>query len=155
MVSNLKLHLLGNLFFQVQILVLWKIASLQKGRQFCHCKADFAIASVYLFAFSNLSLTSVLSVCALPVLCLSLSPLCIWPPFSFGFKIVCHTVCSVTLYSHCCIPTAVQFAKEMGFWVESLSTNGSVQMWKDWRAKHCQPDYRKVQAHFIEQPNPL
>ena len=53
----------------------------------------------------------------------------------------------------CAIP--VQFAKEMGFWVESLSTNGSVQMWIDWRAKHCQPDYRKVQAHFIEQPNPL
>ena len=53
------------------------------------------------------------------------------------------------------IPTATQFAKEMGFRVESLSTNGSVQMWKDWRAKHCQPNYRKVQVHFTDQLNAL
>ena len=51
--SNLKLHLLGNLFFSsTNISILWKIESLQKGRQFCHGRADFAIASVYYLSFS-------------------------------------------------------------------------------------------------------
>ena len=63
--------------------------------------------------------------------------------------------CVPYLYSHRCIPTVTQFAKEMGFWVESLSTNGSVQMRKDWRAKHCQSNYRTVPVHFTDQLNPL
>ena len=49
----------------------------------------------------------------------------------------------------------MQLAKYMGFWVESLSTNGSVQVWKDWRTKNCQLNNRKVQVHFIEQLNLL
>uniref|UniRef100_F6SSI8 N(4)-(Beta-N-acetylglucosaminyl)-L-asparaginase n=1 Tax=Ciona intestinalis TaxID=7719 RepID=F6SSI8_CIOIN len=37
---------------------------------------------------------------------------------------------------------ATEFAKEMGFKQESLTTNHSQQMYDDWKAKNCQPNYR-------------
>jgi isoaspartyl peptidase/L-asparaginase-like protein (Ntn-hydrolase superfamily) len=39
--------------------------------------------------------------------------------------------------------SATQFALEMGFKEESLSTNTSRQMWADWKANKCQPNFRK------------
>ncbi|XP_076435841.1 N(4)-(beta-N-acetylglucosaminyl)-L-asparaginase-like [Babylonia areolata] len=39
--------------------------------------------------------------------------------------------------------SATRFAVGMGFKEESLSTNSSRQMWKDWRARNCQPNYRQ------------
>ncbi|KAL8616996.1 hypothetical protein ACOMHN_014167 [Nucella lapillus] len=39
--------------------------------------------------------------------------------------------------------SATAFAVGMGFKDESLSTNKSIQMWKDWKANQCQPNYRK------------
>ncbi|PVD34684.1 hypothetical protein C0Q70_05961 [Pomacea canaliculata] len=38
---------------------------------------------------------------------------------------------------------ATRFAIEMGFKEENLSTNSSLQMWKDWENGRCQPNYRK------------
>ncbi|XP_077517119.1 N(4)-(Beta-N-acetylglucosaminyl)-L-asparaginase-like [Amblyomma americanum] len=38
---------------------------------------------------------------------------------------------------------ATQFAVEMGFKEESLATNHSKQMWSDWKANNCQPNYRQ------------
>lgn len=38
---------------------------------------------------------------------------------------------------------ATQFAVEMGFQEESLATNHSKQMWRDWQEGHCQPNYRQ------------
>ena len=50
-------------------------------------------------------LASVLLLCALPVLSLSLSPLCIWPPFSFSSRIVCHTcILTVAFLVQCSLP---------------------------------------------------
>lgn len=37
---------------------------------------------------------------------------------------------------------ATQFAVEMGFKEETLSTDSSIQKWKDWKTKKCQPNYR-------------
>ncbi|XP_052076201.1 N(4)-(Beta-N-acetylglucosaminyl)-L-asparaginase-like isoform X2 [Mytilus californianus] len=37
---------------------------------------------------------------------------------------------------------ATQFAVEMGFKETNLSSDSSVTMWKDWKAKNCQPNYR-------------
>jgi len=39
---------------------------------------------------------------------------------------------------------AAEFAIEMGFKGESLSTNESYRMWKDWEANNCQPNFWKV-----------
>ena len=36
---------------------------------------------------------------------------------------------------------ATQFAVEMGFKEESLSTTESKQMWTDWRNNQCQPNF--------------
>lgn len=36
---------------------------------------------------------------------------------------------------------ATDFAKEMGFTIEDLSTNKSKSMWNDWRDKNCQPNF--------------
>uniref|UniRef100_T1JK50 N(4)-(beta-N-acetylglucosaminyl)-L-asparaginase n=1 Tax=Strigamia maritima TaxID=126957 RepID=T1JK50_STRMM len=36
---------------------------------------------------------------------------------------------------------ATQFAVSMGFRVESLSTNASIQKWQTWREERCQPNY--------------
>ena len=36
---------------------------------------------------------------------------------------------------------ATQFAVEMGFKEESLSTSESKQMWTDWRNNQCQPNF--------------
>ena len=36
------------------------------------------------------------------------------------------------------------FAKEMGFTVESLSTNKSKTQWKNWTNNKCQPNFRQV-----------
>lgn len=38
---------------------------------------------------------------------------------------------------------ATQFAIEMGFQEESLATNHSKQMWAEWKANDCQPNYRQ------------
>jgi len=37
---------------------------------------------------------------------------------------------------------ATKFAVENGFVEESLSTPGSQKIWKNWKANHCQPNYR-------------
>jgi N4-(beta-N-acetylglucosaminyl)-L-asparaginase len=37
---------------------------------------------------------------------------------------------------------ATEFAAEMGFPVESLSTNTSQSIWKQWKQGSCQPNYR-------------
>ena len=39
---------------------------------------------------------------------------------------------------------ATQFAVEMGFKEETLTTPTSKQMWLDWRNKNCQPNFWKV-----------
>lgn len=39
---------------------------------------------------------------------------------------------------------ATQFALSMGFPIESLTTNQSREMWSEWRAKNCQPNYWMV-----------
>ncbi|XP_071951860.1 N(4)-(Beta-N-acetylglucosaminyl)-L-asparaginase-like [Antedon mediterranea] len=38
--------------------------------------------------------------------------------------------------------SATQFAVEMGFKSESLSTDKSKQIWEDWKKNNCQPNYR-------------
>ncbi|KAH7968421.1 hypothetical protein HPB52_008292 [Rhipicephalus sanguineus] len=42
-----------------------------------------------------------------------------------------------------CASAATQFAVEMGFQEESLATNHSKQMWTEWKANNCQPNYRQ------------
>ncbi|VDI49120.1 N4-(beta-N-acetylglucosaminyl)-L-asparaginase [Mytilus galloprovincialis] len=37
---------------------------------------------------------------------------------------------------------ATQFAVEMGFKEMNLSSDSSITMWKDWKARNCQPNYR-------------
>lgn len=39
---------------------------------------------------------------------------------------------------------ASDFAVNMGFKKESLQTNESKQMWMQWKANKCQPNFRKV-----------
>ncbi|KAH3708599.1 N(4)-(Beta-N-acetylglucosaminyl)-L-asparaginase-like [Dreissena polymorpha] len=38
---------------------------------------------------------------------------------------------------------ATAFAVEMGFTEESLQTNASLQQWKTWQSKNCQPNFRE------------
>ncbi|XP_031564965.1 N(4)-(Beta-N-acetylglucosaminyl)-L-asparaginase-like isoform X2 [Actinia tenebrosa] len=38
---------------------------------------------------------------------------------------------------------ATKFAKDMGFKEESLSTNNSIDLWKSWKKKNCQPNFRQ------------
>lgn len=44
---------------------------------------------------------------------------------------------------------ATEFAKQMGFKEEELSTEKSTKMWKDWKNNNCQPNYWKVIICFI------
>ncbi|CAK8671805.1 unnamed protein product [Clavelina lepadiformis] len=37
---------------------------------------------------------------------------------------------------------ATKFAVEMGFTEETLETNSSLQIWKDWKNNNCQPNFR-------------
>lgn len=37
-----------------------------------------------------------------------------------------------------------EFAVKMGFKKESLTTNESLQMWTQWKANNCQPNFWKV-----------
>lgn len=39
---------------------------------------------------------------------------------------------------------ATNFAKQMGFVEESLTTNRSTQVWEDWKNNNCQPNFWKV-----------
>lgn len=39
---------------------------------------------------------------------------------------------------------ATKFAKELGFTVETLQTNYSQGLWKDWKEASCQPNFWKV-----------
>ncbi|XP_033112945.1 N(4)-(Beta-N-acetylglucosaminyl)-L-asparaginase-like [Anneissia japonica] len=39
--------------------------------------------------------------------------------------------------------SATNYAIEMGFKEESLSTNHSKKIWEDWKNKNCQPNYRR------------
>lgn len=39
---------------------------------------------------------------------------------------------------------ATRFALQMGFSKESLATNRSKTIWKDWRSKKCQPNFWTV-----------
>lgn len=40
--------------------------------------------------------------------------------------------------------SATDFAVQMGFEHESLSTNYSTNLWKTWQTDHCQPNFWKV-----------
>uniref|UniRef100_A0A1Y1LW67 N(4)-(Beta-N-acetylglucosaminyl)-L-asparaginase n=1 Tax=Photinus pyralis TaxID=7054 RepID=A0A1Y1LW67_PHOPY len=42
---------------------------------------------------------------------------------------------------------ATKFAKQMGFKEESLSTNNSLSMWKQWMVNRCQPNFWTVWYH--------
>lgn len=44
---------------------------------------------------------------------------------------------------------ATKFAVEMGFQEEDLSTDKSIQMWKDWKKNKCQPNFWKVVENCI------
>lgn len=46
---------------------------------------------------------------------------------------------------------AADFAASMGFKKESLSTNESKQMWTQWKANNCQPNFWKV--HTDQNPH--
>lgn len=39
---------------------------------------------------------------------------------------------------------ATEFAVQLGFHNESLETQKSHNMWKDWKSNNCQPNYWKV-----------
>lgn len=39
---------------------------------------------------------------------------------------------------------STEFAKKMGFPIESLQTEKSRSMWKKWRSDNCQPNFWKV-----------
>ncbi len=39
---------------------------------------------------------------------------------------------------------ATQFAIQMGFKVENLTTSDSNEIWQDWKTQNCQPNFWKV-----------
>lgn len=39
---------------------------------------------------------------------------------------------------------ATQFAVQMGFLYENLTTNESNEIWQEWKSKHCQPNFWMV-----------
>lgn len=43
---------------------------------------------------------------------------------------------------------ATDFAKMMGFANESLSTTVSDNIWKEWKANRCQPNFWTVSYHY-------
>lgn len=45
---------------------------------------------------------------------------------------------------------ATDFAVQMGFTKQSLSNKKSKQMWKDWKAKKCQPNFWMVCLFWID-----
>ena len=42
---------------------------------------------------------------------------------------------------------ATEFAKQMGFQEESLSTDDSQEKWKRWKSNSCQPNFWTVMIH--------
>lgn len=44
---------------------------------------------------------------------------------------------------------ATDFAVKMGFKKESLQTDESKNMWLQWKAKNCQPNFWKVYSYYI------
>ena len=44
---------------------------------------------------------------------------------------------------------ATQFAVQMGFAEESLSTEASTQLWEDWKSNNCQPNFWTVRTRPI------
>lgn len=56
----------------------------------------------------------------------------------------------ISVYWEVFLITATRFAIEMGFKEENLSTNSSLQMWKDWENGRCQPNYRKVVTDYLK-----
>ncbi|RZC10215.1 N(4)-(Beta-N-acetylglucosaminyl)-L-asparaginase, partial [Asbolus verrucosus] len=59
---------------------------------------------------------------------------------------VARHVLEQTTHSFLVGDLATEFAKNFGFAEESLSTNYSVGLWKDWKSKNCQPNFwRNVQ----------
>lgn len=53
-------------------------------------------------------------------------------------------VVCILSYTNDVLFSATMFAKEMGFTVESLSTNKSKTEWKNWTNNNCQPNFRQV-----------
>ncbi len=43
---------------------------------------------------------------------------------------------------------ATDFAVQMGFAEESLSTNRTQEIWEDWKARNCQPNFWTV--HYVD-----
>lgn len=56
---------------------------------------------------------------------------------------VAHYVLKYTRHTLLVGDAAADFAKEMGFTWEDLSTDNSTKLWKDWKANNCQPNFRK------------
>lgn len=46
---------------------------------------------------------------------------------------------------------ATQFAKQMGFKEESLTTSNSMKKWKSWIQNHCQPNFWRVRLNIFIQ----
>lgn len=57
---------------------------------------------------------------------------------------VARAVMNFTKHSFLVGDSATQFAVSMGFQEETLQTDTSVDMWKSWRAKQCQPNFWQV-----------
>lgn len=43
----------------------------------------------------------------------------------------------------------MEFAIKMGFKKESLTTNKSTDIWAQWKANNCQPNFWKVKSNFF------
>jgi N4-(beta-N-acetylglucosaminyl)-L-asparaginase len=56
---------------------------------------------------------------------------------------VARAVLDYTTHTMLVGQAATNFAIEMGFTNESLSTNSSIQWWQNWVAAKCQPNYRR------------
>lgn len=44
---------------------------------------------------------------------------------------------------------ATQFAVEMGFPHENLTTNESSEIWQEWKSRNCQPNFWMVINYFF------
>ena len=45
---------------------------------------------------------------------------------------------------------AADFAKQMGFKVETLQTEKSRDMWQKWKSNSCQPNFWEVIFHHVQ-----
>ena len=56
---------------------------------------------------------------------------------------VAHYVLKYTRHTLLVGDAAADFAKEMGFTWEDLSTENSTKLWLNWRENNCQPNFRR------------